>query len=458
VGRPRGTGRHRGDVGPVPVPRHPVGLGHVHPRLSVPAVARRRRHRGGGGHPLLRRGDGPRVRCDRAPAPRPTGAAAGVVVGDPPLVRHGRDLERAGHPHRPVRLPRDGLLPLRVGTRRRLPRAGRLRRRARAPPALARGDAGRGTADRRRRQRRHRRDPGAGPGRGGRRPCHDAPAQPQLRHGPPRARRRRGSAPPGAAVRCGAPGGPRQERRPVDDRLPGPAPVPGCRAPPPPPPGAGPSPGGVCRRHPLLAALRPLGPAPVRGPRRRPLRRPRRRTGGGRHRHHRAVRARRHPTAVRRTAAGGRRRHGDRPADRGRRRGRSPPGRRAAGGPERVRLQGGHAVRRPEPRARHRLHQRELDPAGRPLRPLVLLARPLPRSTRVCRSHPRSRSRARGRDRCSTSPPATSAEAPTSCRAKVGDGPGASSRATSTTSPSCGSDGSTTVVSSCAEPRCLTPR
>ena len=42
-------------------------------------------------------------------------------------------------------------------------------------------------------------------------------------------------------------------------------------------------------------ALRPLGPAAVRRPRRRPVRRAVRRTGPGRDRRHRAVRARRHP-------------------------------------------------------------------------------------------------------------------------------------------------------------------
>ena len=39
----------------------------------------------------------------------------------------------AGAAHRPLRLPRDRLLLLRVGARRRLPRPGRLRRRGRAP-------------------------------------------------------------------------------------------------------------------------------------------------------------------------------------------------------------------------------------------------------------------------------------------------------------------------------------
>ena len=40
----------------------------------------------------------------------------------------------------------------------------------------------------------------------------------------------------------------------------------------------------------------------------------------------------------------------------------------------RARLQGPHALRRPERRARRRLHERELDPAGRPLGTVVLLA------------------------------------------------------------------------------------
>ena len=37
----RGPRRHRRHVGPVPLPRHPLRLGHVHARLLVPAVGRR---------------------------------------------------------------------------------------------------------------------------------------------------------------------------------------------------------------------------------------------------------------------------------------------------------------------------------------------------------------------------------------------------------------------------------
>ena len=41
----RGARRHRRHLGPVPLPGHPLGLGHVHPRLLVPAVGGRQDHR-----------------------------------------------------------------------------------------------------------------------------------------------------------------------------------------------------------------------------------------------------------------------------------------------------------------------------------------------------------------------------------------------------------------------------
>ena len=76
---PRGARRHRRHLGPVPVPGHPLRLGHVHARLRIPAVDgaagdRRRRD-----HPRLRAADGPRVRRGR-PHPLPAPGGAGRVV------------------------------------------------------------------------------------------------------------------------------------------------------------------------------------------------------------------------------------------------------------------------------------------------------------------------------------------------------------------------------------------
>ena len=311
-----------------------------------------------------------------------------------------------GHPHRPVRLPRDGLLLLRVGPRRRVPGPGDFAGEVVHPqhwpeglpvagrrvvvigsgatavtllPALVEQGAAHVTM--------LQRSPSyvaALPGR-------DVVADGLQRVLPA------GAAPPGGA---------RQERRPLHRRVPGAAPLPGCRAPAAAASGRAPAPRRVCRGHPLRPAVRPVGPAPLRRPGRRPLPRPLRRTGRGRHRHDRAVRARRHPDPVRCPAARGPRRHGHRAgdADRGRRRGRR---RRGAGRPlDGARLQGADALRRPEPGPRRRVHERELDAAGRPLGAVVLLAAPVPRPHGYWPS-PRPattsrRSRARQSARCST--------------------------------------------------------
>ena len=66
---------------------------------------------------------------------------------------------------------------------------------------------------------------------------------------------------------------------------------------------------GLRRRHPLHPALRPVGPAAVRGPRRRPVHGHPRRHGVGRHRPHRDVHRDRHPAEVGRRARGRHRRH-----------------------------------------------------------------------------------------------------------------------------------------------------
>ena len=78
---PGGPRRDRGHVGPVPLPGHPLGLGHVHARLPVPTVDagqgdRRRRF-----DPALPAGDGRRTRDRPAHPVRAPGRGGGVVVG-----------------------------------------------------------------------------------------------------------------------------------------------------------------------------------------------------------------------------------------------------------------------------------------------------------------------------------------------------------------------------------------
>ena len=329
LGGPRGARRDRGHVGPVPLPRHPVGLGHVHPRLPVPAVAGGVVDRVRGGDPRLRAPDRPRARGERAHPLRPAGRAARLELGRRAVDGHHPHPRRPGAAHRPVRLPRDRLLLLRVGPPRGLPRPGGVRRRGRAPAALARGDAGRGPPRRGRRQRRHRHHPAPRPRRRGRVRGDDAPAQPQLRRVAAVARRGRRRAARRAAGCRGAPPRARQERAALDRRLPGAAPPPGGRPAAAAPPGAAPPARRLPRRHPLRAPLRPLGPAAVRGPRRRPVRGAVRRTGPSGDRHRRAVRARRHPAGVGRAGRGRRHRDGDRPGDADRGRGRARRRRRA---------------------------------------------------------------------------------------------------------------------------------
>ena len=128
---PRGARRDRRHLGPVPLPGHPLGLGHVHPRVRLPAV------------------DATRRRSPTAPAIRAyiaeTAREYGVEREDPlpppggrrRLVERGRALDghRPAHRHRgdgaadllvAVGLLR--LLPLRRGLPADVPGRGALRR------------------------------------------------------------------------------------------------------------------------------------------------------------------------------------------------------------------------------------------------------------------------------------------------------------------------------------------
>jgi len=116
--RSRGGARgQRRDMGPVPVPGGPVGLGHVHPRLSLPPMERLQVDRGRRGDPALPPGDCGGLRRgspDQLPHPRRAGR----------VVQPGRPLDRDARAHRvgradqaDLRLPVPvlRLLPIRPG-------------------------------------------------------------------------------------------------------------------------------------------------------------------------------------------------------------------------------------------------------------------------------------------------------------------------------------------------------
>ena len=124
----RGPRRHRRHLGPVPLPRHPLRLGHVHAGLLVPALGpghghRRRpvdpglhpRDRGGRGH---RRATSASATASCRPSGRPPRPAGTSPPSAPPprptaTARRGRRRDRAAHLQLPVLVQR--LLPLRPG-------------------------------------------------------------------------------------------------------------------------------------------------------------------------------------------------------------------------------------------------------------------------------------------------------------------------------------------------------
>ena len=97
----RGPRHHRWHLGPLPVPGHPLGLGHAHPGLLVPALGRREVDRGRGLHPPVHQGHGRRVRDRRAHPVRPPDHRGGLVDARVALARHGRAdrqrRDRRGH-------------------------------------------------------------------------------------------------------------------------------------------------------------------------------------------------------------------------------------------------------------------------------------------------------------------------------------------------------------------------
>ena len=371
---PRGARRDRRHVGPVPLPGHPLGLRPAHARLRVQAV-------------------------DRATRRSPT---APTILELPPRDRR-RVRHRPPHPLRPrvVRAEwstrRRALDRRRDAQRRPASRHADLLASCSRPPATTTTTQGYtpdvprhralrgelihpqhwpddldydGQARRRDRQRRDRGDARAGDGRPGR-ARHDAAALAELRHdaageGPDRER----PAPACCRRPLGLPPHAAQERLAADDDL---------QAQPAPPDAAS---SASCARRASASCragydvdthfkpqLRPVGPAPVRRARRRPVQGDQRGPRVDRHRHASSTFTETRDPARRRateleadiivTATGlnllALRRHAS-----------SPSTARDVDARRDDRLQGHDAQRRPELRVRDRLHERVVDAEGRP--------------------------------------------------------------------------------------------
>ena len=311
--RARGSRGQRRHLGPVQVPRHPLGLRHVHVRLPLASVAQRHRARRRAADPRLpphgRRGVRRRP-ADPLPPPR---AQRQLGLGDRHLDGRGRPRRRAEDDHHQPAVGLLGLLRLRPGPRAGVPGRRRLRRRDHPPAALARGPRLRRQARGRDRQRRHRGDAGAGDGRH-RGPRDDAAALAVVRALPGRARPR-GPGARQAADEGLLPGGPLVQH-PAGRRLlrRGPAAAgPGEEAP------------AHChrqaaarrlrRRPPLQPDLQPVGPATLLRAERRPVPVDPPRAGVGGHRHHRDVHEDRDPAHLGRGARGRHHRHRHRAED-----------------------------------------------------------------------------------------------------------------------------------------------
>ncbi len=197
VRRAGGAGGQRRHLGPLPLPRHPLRLGHVHDGLPLQALDRRGVARPRRSDPGVPPRDRPRVRRGVAHPLRPPRGPRVLGQRRGALDRRGRARRRDGDDDRglPVELPR--LLRLRAR-----PRAGVRRRRGvprpdRASPALAGRPRLVGQERRGDRQRRDRGDAGAGDG-ARRRARDDAAALPVVRDEPGRPRPGR-ARPPQAA-------------------------------------------------------------------------------------------------------------------------------------------------------------------------------------------------------------------------------------------------------------------
>ena len=399
-------------MGPVPLPGRALRQRHAHPGLLLPALDRPEVHRRRAVDPGLPARHGGRGRHRRPHPLRPQGAAGRVVERRRPLDgrRRAHRHRRGGHPHLWLPVHVLGLLPLPGRLHAGLPGPRPLRRRGRAPPAVARGPRRRRQAGAGDRVGGHGHDPRPGPHRAGR-PGHHAPALPHLRRVPPGPRCPRQRPAPVPARPVGLLAHPLEEHQapgaglPQDPHRPrcgqGPAARDG-------PQGAG---RGLRRRHPLHPHLRPVGPAPVPGAQQRSLRRHPLGAGHGGDRPHRHLDRGRHRPALRRGARGRHHRHRHRPPDGDPRRG-GLRGRRGAG---RLRphldLQGPGLLRGAQPGVDVRLRQRVVDAAGRPqlrvrLPPAQPHARHRDRHVHPRACAPRTATCPSGRG-STTSPPAT---------------------------------------------------
>ena len=166
----------RWDVGPVPLPRHPLGLRPAHLRLRLRSVARQGGDRLGSPDPGLPASHRARDRGRAAHPLPPPGARSRLVEPGRPLAPRRRAHRHGGAGADQCRLDllRQRLLPLRRGVHPALRGPGGLRGHDRAPAAVAGGPRPRRQARRRDRQRGHGRHAGPGSGRDG---CaRDAPA------------------------------------------------------------------------------------------------------------------------------------------------------------------------------------------------------------------------------------------------------------------------------------------
>ena len=382
VGDPRRPLRPRRDLAHLPLPGHPLGLGHGDLRLPLQALAAQGHARPRRGHQGVHPRRRPRVRGARAAAHRLVDQKLRLAHGPEPLRGHRglgrqrrrpcrrtrrlrrrprrtRRTHRAHHlrPPRPLRL---GLLLPRARPPPPLPRRGGLRRRDHPPAELAGGPRRDGPAHRRHRLRGHGDHARARP-RGGRRAGDHAPAQPQLRRPASRGRPDQRLLEPRPAAKArlprralpprGARHGPVRHRPAPAVRLQDGAQAHAAAVPQPP-----------RDRRALHAPLPPLGPARVQGAGRGLLPRAQRQRPRG-HRHHRHVHPGRDPHLQRRGAGSrpDRDGHGARPG--GLRR-RDAQHRRRGAPPSRPGLLPRHHAGRPaELQLHRRLRQRVVDAA-----------------------------------------------------------------------------------------------
>ena len=168
---PRGARRDRRHLGPVPLPGHPLGLGHVHARLPVPAVDERQGDRRRPGDPAPTSARPRASTASTATSASATGSWRAEWSTDD--ARWTVEVERSApasrsHDRRLPVLCRRLLRLRRAATRPQFPGRERFRGPIVHPQQLARGPRLRGQARRGHRQRRDRGDARARAGRAGR--------------------------------------------------------------------------------------------------------------------------------------------------------------------------------------------------------------------------------------------------------------------------------------------------